>query len=292
MIEHNSPASPFSPLPPVQKTEGNEERDLDREPRPGDPIAVEPNPREDARQRQKSRPDHGPANAVGTLRHPSAKNRRGQHENHADRIQDGSRAHRFDQVEPGRERSEDGPQGGEGGNLAHDVAGLFQVLDREFDHDWRNHSQQQRGHKKDNRRQHQNANHQRRHAFQETGPAGEIGQRRDREGRQARGQEKPSHRAAVREAVGEYPAGIGAKTDAGEHDTDNARPRVERHTDVRCHDSPGDQLNHQDAETGGEGDHAGDSGFVLHAVRAARREARRAMQGLFHARSSRNVLFH
>jgi hypothetical protein len=66
------------------------------------------------------------------------------------------------------------------------------------------------------------------------------------------GDEDDAKRATRRVPVGHDAAEIVAHRHAGEHDADDAGPRVKGHADVRSHDAAGDEFDDERAGTADE----------------------------------------
>ena len=85
----------------------------------------------------------------------------------------------------------------------------------------------------------------------------EIGDDQDQQAGDAAGDEDDAERAPRRVPVGDDAAEVVADRHAGEHDADDAGPRVERDADVRSHDAAGDEFDDERARTADEDERTG-----------------------------------
>ncbi len=168
--------------------------------------------------------------------------------------QDVAGAHPGDEEKARGEGPDDGAQGGEGVDLAHDVSRPVQVVQGELHHDGRDHAEKHRGNEEDGRREQQDPQHQSR---LELGGADQIGQGCDGQGPHAGKEEQPPQGCLAGIPVREGPADPGADADPGKDDADDARPRVQGDPHVGRHDPSRHEFDDERAETGDENDHVG-----------------------------------
>ena len=221
-------------------------------------LLVEPGPVSIAEHREEENAD-GDNGCDGNDRGLSLQEQSAEQEGRTDQDgphgeQDVAGAHPGDEEKARGEGPDDGAQGGESVDLAHDVSRPVQVVQGELHHDGRDHAEKHRGNEEDGRREQQDPQHQSR---LELGGADQIGQGCDGQGPHAGKEEQPPQGSLAGIPVREGPADPGADADPRKDDADDARPRVQGDPHIGRHDPSRHEFDDERAETGDENDHVG-----------------------------------